>query len=127
MNYPTDYEEVRKNIIAAEESIRTGGNIYLNPKEHEADEILLTMKQKAIQRGISDSTNYAPSMHFFHAKPLIDADPIFDVIKKVPKGGLLHLHNSAGVSSEWVIKNLTYRDDIKLCTGSDGVKVFETM
>lgn len=118
---------MRNNIIAAEESIRTGGNIYLNPKEQEADDILLMMKEKAIQKGIIDSSAYAPSMHFFHAKPLIEKDPLFDIIQKVPKGGVLHLHNSAGVSSEWVIKNLTYRDDMKLCTAKDGFKVFETM
>lgn len=120
------YEEVRDNIIAAEESIRTGGNIYLNPKEIEANEILLGMKEKAIRKGIIDSRKYAPSMHFFHAKPLIDEDPLFDIIQKLPKGAVLHLHNSAGVSSEWVIKNLTYRNDMKICTTKDGIKVFET-
>lgn len=122
----TDYEQVRNNIIEAEESIRTGGNIYLSPKEQEADDILLRLKEKAIQNGILNSSTYAPSMHFFHAKPLIDKDPIFEIIQRVPKGAVLHLHNSAGVSSEWVIKNLTYRDDIKLCRSGD-IKVFETM
>lgn len=122
-----DYEETRNNIIAAEESIRTGGNIYLNPKEKEADVVLLKLKNKAIQRGISDSSTYAPAMHFFHAKPLIENDTIFEIIKRVPKGAVLHLHNSAGVSSEWIVKNLTYRDDMKLCTAKNGIKVFETM
>lgn len=107
--------------------MRTGGNIYLNPKEEQADEILLYMKQKAIDQGIIDNSNYAPSMHFFNAKPIIDKDPIFDIIKKLPKGGVLHLHNSAGASSEWVIANLTYRNDMKLCTTKDGIKMFETV
>jgi adenosine deaminase CECR1 len=127
MQIYSGYDDVRQNIINAEESIRTGGNIYLNPKEHEADEILLRMKEKAVKQGILDSGSYAPSMHFFHAKPLIDKDPLFEVIQRVPKGAVLHLHNSAGVSSEWVIKNLTYRDDVKLCTTKDGIKVIETM
>ena len=122
-----DYEEVRNNIIAAEESIRTGGNIYLSPKELEADKILLSMKEKAIQKGIIDSASFAPSMHFFHAKPLIEQDPIFEIIQKVPKGGVLHLHNSAGASSEWVIKNMTYRDDVMICNHNDGFKMFITM
>lgn len=122
-----DYEEVRHNIIEAEESIRTGGSIYLNPKEQEANNILLKLKEKSIQRGILDPGNYAPSLHFFHAKPLIDKDPIYEIIQRLPKGAVLHLHNSAGVSSEWVIKNLTYRDDVKLCTTKGGFKVFETM
>ena len=101
--------------------------MYLNPKEQEANRILLNMKEKAIQKGISDSGSYAPAMHFFHAKPLIDKDPIYEIIQRVPKGAVLHLHNSAGVSSEWVIKNLTYRNDMKLCLTKDGFKAFETM
>lgn len=122
-----DYKEVRDNIVEAEENMRTGGNIYLNPREEQADEILLYMKQKAIDQGIIDNSNYAPAMHFFNAKPIIDKDPIFEIIKKLPKGGVLHLHNSAGASSEWVIANLTYRHDIKLCTTKDGIKIFETV
>jgi len=118
---------VRNNIIEAEESIRTGGNIYLSPKEQEANAIILRMKDKAIAKGIQNTKSYAPSMHFFRAKALIDADPIYHVIQRVPKGAVLHMHNSAGVSSEWVVKNLTYRDDMKLCTSRDGIKVFETV
>lgn len=100
--------------------MRTGGNIYLNPKEEMADEILLKMKEKSILRGINDPASFSPSMHFFRAKALIDKDPIFDIIKRFPKGGLLHIHNTAAVSSEWIIKNLTYSSEIKLCNGSSG-------
>jgi adenosine deaminase CECR1 len=107
--------------------MRTGGNIYLTPREHAADEILLRMKEEAVQKGIKDSLNYAPSLHFFRAKQIIDKDPLYEVIQKVPKGAVLHLHNSAGVSSEWVIKNLTYRDDLMLCTTQEGMKIFETV
>lgn len=118
---------MRNNIIHAEESIRTGGNVYLNPKEQEADKILLKLKENAVQNGILNPNSYPPSMHFFHGKHLIDKDQIFKIIQKAPKGGVLHIHNSAGVSSEWVIKNLTYRDDFKICTTKEGIKVFETM
>lgn len=71
--------------------------------------------------------SYAPAMHFFHAKPLIDKDPIFEIIQKLPKGAVLHLHNTAAVSSDWVVKNLTYRDDMKLCSAKNDVKVIVTM
>ncbi|CRK88796.1 CLUMA_CG002502, isoform A [Clunio marinus] len=121
------YQEVRNNIFAAEESMRTGGNVYLNPKETKADAILLKLKNETIRRGIFESRSYLPSMHFFKAKSLIEQDPIFDILKKAPKGGVLHLHNSAAVSSEWVIKNLTYRDDMRLCTTKDGLKIFNVM
>lgn len=34
----------------------------------------------------------------------------------MPKGAVLHGHNTAMVSSEWIIKNITYRDGISICT-----------
>lgn len=37
------------------------------------------------------------------------------MLKAMPKGSVLHLHNTAAVSSKWVIKNLTYRSEAKLC------------
>lgn len=108
--------------------MRMGGNIYLNPKEQMADEILLKLKEKAIQKGIQEPSTFPPSMHFFRAKALIEKDPIFDVIKRLPKGGLLHVHNSAAVSSEWIVRNLTYNsgDAIKMCNTSYGF-IFQTM
>lgn len=107
--------------------MRLGGRIKLSATEQIADSILLAMKNNSIQQGIINSATYAPSMHFFKVKSLIEADPIFNIIKQMPKGGVLHVHNSASVSSQWVIKNLTYRDDVKLCEAANGQKIFVTM
>lgn len=83
------------------------------------------MKSKAIMRGVEDPKSFIPSLHFFQAKPLIDDDPIFHILKRLPKGGNLHLHNSASVSSDWVVRNLTYRDDVGICKGkSSGSTIF---
>lgn len=35
---------------------------------------------------------------------------------KINKGAVLHGHNTAMVSSEWIIRNITYRDGISICT-----------
>lgn len=104
-----------------------GGTIWLSPKEQEVDKKLLELKKQDFKDGITNSLNYAPSLHFFKAKPIIEKSEIFKYIKRMPKGGNLHLHNSASVSSEWVIKNLTYRPEVKLCTTAQGLKIFETV
>ena len=117
------YAEARAAIIQAEEGMMTGGNVYLNPKEKQVDELIKNLKMRDIREGILDPINYAPGLHFFKAKPIIEKSQIFKIIKKMPKGAVLHMHNSASVSSEWLIKNITYRPDVRLCTDADGVKL----
>ena len=47
-------------------------------------------------------------MPFPLAKPIIDASPIFTIINRMPKGGILHAHSGSCVDFHWVIKNATY-------------------
>ncbi|XP_062540188.1 adenosine deaminase 2-like [Armigeres subalbatus] len=110
-----DYYTKRQVILETEKKLSTGGNAFFTAKELKADEVLMKLKNKTIADGVSNSNSYAPSMHFFRAKPIIDNSSIFRIIKALPKGSVLHLHNNAAVSSEWIIKNLTYRPEAKLC------------
>ncbi|KAL9692873.1 hypothetical protein quinque_012158 [Culex quinquefasciatus] len=105
----------RESILDAEKKHRTGGNAYLTEREAQANDIVTRLRSKILLEGITNSTGFAPAMHFFQAKPLIESSPIFRMLKAMPKGSVLHLHNTAAVSSKWVIKNLTYRSEAKLC------------
>lgn len=110
-----DYLAKRQAIFDTEKKLSTGGHAFLTAKELKADEVLMGIKNKTISEGVSNPESYAPAMHFFQAKPIIDNSSIFQIIRAMPKGSVLHLHNTAAVSSEWVIKNLTYRPEAKLC------------
>lgn len=101
-----------------------GGKLLLSPKEKQVDQLIKDLKKKDFENGIIDNSKFAAGLHFFKAKPIIEKSEIFKIIKKMPKGAVLHMHNSASVSSEWIVKNLTYREDIRLCTNSKGVKLF---
>lgn len=79
--------------MKAEMQLMEGGNLYLSPKEQQVDEKLLKLKEESFKDGIKNSLNYAPSLHFFDAKPIIEKSEIFKYIKRMPKGGNLHLHN----------------------------------
>lgn len=103
----------------------TGGHAFLTAKEIKADEVLMNLKNKTIVEGVTSPRSYAPAMHFFQAKPIIDNSSIFKIVRSMPKGSVLHLHNTAAVSSEWIIKNLTYRPEAKLCE-SEGNVYFTT-
>jgi adenosine deaminase CECR1 len=43
-------------------------------------------KKAEIARGYDNPAFYAPSLHFFKAKPLIEKSKIFEIIKRMPKG-----------------------------------------
>lgn len=62
-------------------------------------------------------------MHFFKAKPLIDSSKVFQFLKKMPKGAVLHTHTSATVSSSWVVRNIFYLPGLLRCTNKDGVSI----
>ena len=101
-----------------------GGNSILTKKEKLVNDTISKLKLAEIDLGYNDIEHYPPAMHFFRAKPLMEKSKVFQLIKKMPKGSLLHVHNSASVSSEFVVKNITYRDDIYMCQNFDDVYIF---
>ncbi|XP_055903897.1 adenosine deaminase 2 [Eupeodes corollae] len=118
------YEEARNAVMDAEDLLSTGGNIVLSKKEEAVNRIFMKYKMAELAVGYEGGDeNYAPGMHFFKGKKIIDNSKVFKFLKKMPKGALLHAHNSAQVSSEWVIKNLTYTPGLLTCVNQDGVTV----
>ena len=56
-----------------------------------------------------ESANFAPSQPFYKVKHLIESSEVFEMLKILPKGGVLHVHDFAITSVDWIIKNVTYR------------------
>uniref|UniRef100_A0A6E8VLK6 Adenosine deaminase n=1 Tax=Anopheles coluzzii TaxID=1518534 RepID=A0A6E8VLK6_ANOCL len=111
------YDQLRAAIKESEAAYGLGGKVHLNPDERQADRILRAMKKDELK--VVDRARPVAGMHFFDAKPFIENSTVFEALKLMPKGAILHLHNSAAVSSSWVIKNLTYRAEAKLCNVDD--------
>ncbi|KAH8327271.1 hypothetical protein KR074_009192, partial [Drosophila pseudoananassae] len=117
------YDEARRAFLAAEENLLTGGHTYLSEKEIKVNEVFMNYKIKEIDHGLENEEENAAELHFFKAKPLIDKSKVFQFLRRMPKGGLLHLHNSASVSSEWVVNNISYYPGMLRCTTTKGKTV----
>ena len=48
----------------------------------------------------------------------IESSRVFQTIRRLPKGGILHVHDFGMTSVEWVIQNVTYRDNLYMCIDS---------
>ncbi|KAH8295425.1 hypothetical protein KR018_011011, partial [Drosophila ironensis] len=114
------YEKVRKAVLKTEQELMTGGHTYLSVKEAKANEIFMQYKREDLEQGVRDEEQNAAALHFFKAKPLIDRSRVFRFLREMPKGAVLHLHNSASVSSSWVVQNISYMQGMLRCTTTSG-------
>jgi len=107
------YLAQREQLIAEEKSIYFNASVVLNAKEQQANEILLDLRSQDVQKYQAD---FPPSLNFRDAKPMIDQSPLFKVLKRMPKGGILHIHMIGG--AEFLFYNGTYRDNCYINLGA---------
>ncbi|XP_049303367.1 adenosine deaminase 2 [Bactrocera dorsalis] len=117
------YEDARKAVIQAEDLLITGGRIHLNDKEDRVNDIFMRYKLDELGAGFYDSDVNAAGLHFFKAKRLVEKSKVLRFLKRMPKGATLHLHHSASVSSEWMVRNISYMPGMLRCTNNLGVNV----
>ena len=55
------------------------------------------------------------STNFFQSRPRIEASEVYKFIHDLPKGAGLHLHEFAITSIDWVVSNITYRENLYSC------------
>ncbi|KAG5889959.1 hypothetical protein JTB14_018854 [Gonioctena quinquepunctata] len=109
-----DYWKKRANLLQKDRFHALGGAVQLNEKEKKVNEMLMNYKYKEYDAGFADPDTFLAAKHIFEARKGIEQSKVFNVIKKLPKGGSLHSHDLALVSQEFVY-NLTYRNDLYGC------------
>lgn len=72
----------QRDLLVREEALRqTGGRVVLTAAEQKLDAHLRRLKEKELSAVL-----FPPSLHFFRAKRLIQASPIFKLLQRMPKG-----------------------------------------
>jgi adenosine deaminase CECR1 len=73
---------------------------------------------------------YFPPAHSFlldRTKRVIEESPLLEVMRRLPKGGILHMHGSAGGDFRWLVAQATYRPDCYVFVGEAGPVVRGTL
>jgi adenosine deaminase CECR1 len=113
-----DYATARKRLIQAELAMRFDAGIKLGPEEEEANRRLMLLKQEEIER----TREYFPPAHNFlqsKTRQLIDQSPILQIMKRMPKGGILHGHGFAMGDFHWLVKHATYLPNCYIFLGKE--------
>ncbi|KAH8380432.1 hypothetical protein KR009_010677 [Drosophila setifemur] len=115
---PSAYQRLRRVVTKSEEMLTMGHRLRLNDKELAANKVIMAVKKEEINKGILDPTKFTPGQHIFETLTQIRKSPIFNIIKTMPKGGVLHAHDTALCSTEYLI-SLTYRENLWICTAAE--------
>src|SRR4030042_6065806 len=108
--------KARKRLIQAELAMRFDAGITLTAEEEEANRRLMLLKQAEMER----TREYFPPAHSFlksKTRQLIDQSPILEIMKRMPKGGILHVHGYAMGDFLWLVKHATYLQDCYIYQG----------
>lgn len=107
----------RNSFIDEEVSRGIGFNLQLNPKETLLNNHVMKLKAQEYTNGLQDPTSFSPALHFFEVLARINQSELFKIIRKMPKGGVLHAHDTALCNLDFFVK-LTYWDNLWQVTDS---------
>lgn len=118
-----DFLNERNAILKAEAKMSFQHDVELNAKEHLANDIIMRIKRKELSDGFNNPRSFIPSRHIFEVLDDIKRSDLFKIIQKMPKGGILHAHNTA-ISSANFIVNITYMPDLWQCQRKNEIVQF---
>jgi adenosine deaminase CECR1 len=113
---PAEYRAARARLIAEDRAIRLGASLVLTPAEEAANRRLMALKQSELNR----TRDFFPPAHSFlreRTKQAVAGSPVFEVMRRLPKGGVLHAHGSALGDFRWLVTHVTDRSDCYIDLG----------
>ncbi|KZS10612.1 Adenosine deaminase-related growth factor C [Daphnia magna] len=105
----------RERFLADESARILGGGITLSSNEELVNTMLMTAKTFEYDQSFS-SLNFTPATHFFLSKPAMLESEVFQFIRQMPKGGVLHIHDVAVTPLEFIIYDASYRPNLYVCS-----------
>ncbi|XP_031617621.1 adenosine deaminase 2-like [Contarinia nasturtii] len=106
-----DYFRDREEVLKNEAETSFAADIKLTDSEQLANKIIMKAKEDEFKTGFLQPYLFNPARHIFEVLDAIKQSKLFQIIQKMPKGGILHAHDTALCSTSYVV-SLTYWPDL---------------
>lgn len=111
----------RTALLQRGRDMMLGHDIILSDKEEKVNEIIMDHKYKILDLGFVNPQYYNFSRHFFSYKDEIKNTELYQILKKMPKGALLHGHDTGMINDDYIM-DITYWDNLYVCFIEDEVQ-----
>ncbi|KAJ2940164.1 hypothetical protein O0L34_g11729 [Tuta absoluta] len=111
----------RDRLLEKEASLSLGGNTTLSDKENDVNTCIMRHKFNELDYAFDNPQYFNFSQHYFSYKDHIKNSNVYKIIKDMPKGAALHIHDMGILSPDYLMK-LTYKDNLYVCFEGDEVK-----
>lgn len=119
---PEAYRKLRDIICKFELANTTASDMELTEPEVQANDVIMRLKMNKYNKGIEDPNEFHPGFHIFERLKKIEKSPLFQLIRKMPKGGALKTNDLSMCSTNYLIK-LTYKKNLWVYTFDDGKQI----
>lgn len=96
------YLEQRRTLMAADSALYFDAKVRLSPAEAQLNQ-LMQIEQRQLLDHYKQTHFFPPARDFYQSKQHIEGTKIFKVLRQLPKGGILHLHQLAMGDAKWVV------------------------
>ncbi|KAH8378941.1 hypothetical protein KR009_002206 [Drosophila setifemur] len=107
---PDTYKTLRSAFFRYEESRSLGHDLELSEREVKANATVMQAKLQEYEEGLITPHLFKPAQHIFDVLDAVRNTKLFQLLKKMPKGAVLHAHDTALCSTEAIIKLTKYED-----------------
>lgn len=101
---PNQYDSLRQTFLMEQFNRSLGAGLTLSPLEQKANDVIMRYKQNELDEGFLNPEDFAPTHHIFEVLGKINSSKVFQLIRLMPKGGVLHAHDTALLSTDKLIK-----------------------
>ena len=97
-----DYLRQREALMQQDSLNFLNRNTLLSPEEKQLQE-KMKLQQRSMLETYKAGHFFPPARNFYQSKSHIENNPFFSLIQKMPKGGILHLHDLAMTNVDWIV------------------------
>lgn len=121
-----NYMEVRKELISQDAKLSFSSKVQLSENEQKLENYLQTFCYHFWNHFL-ESNLFPPSRNFSEAKSSIESTLLFRILKRMPKGGILHIHADSTGSATWLVKRAAEDENCYIYLQDDDAVLKGTM